>query len=362
MKNSFGNLITVSLFGESHGEYIGAMLDGLPSGIFVDYEYIKNKLAFRRANDELSTARKEKDDFKIISGVNNGYTTGTPLSVLIKNNDVYSADYQNLTLKPRPSHSDFSAFLKYGEYGLLPGGGHFSGRITAPLVAVGAICQKILEEKGVKIATHIKSIGNITDRDFSDFDNDFNLLNTLEFFCFDGKKSEEMREEIINAKNQKDSIGGVLETAVIGLEAGMGEPWFDSFEGVLSHGLFSIPGVKGVEFGSGFEISEMRGSKANDQMNYDDGKVSFTSNNSGGILGGISNGNTVIFRTAFKPTPSIGMKQNTVDLQSGENTVIEINGRHDPCIVNRARPVVDAITAICLLDLSAQKYGRDGIK
>ena len=362
MKNTFGNNISITLFGESHGQAIGVVLDGLPAGIKIDKEFIADCLSKRRPYGDISTSRRETDDFKILSGVNDDITCGTPVCIVIENKDVRSSDYGDTVLLPRPSHADYTAFCKYGKIGVLPGGGHFSGRITAPIVAAGAIALSVLRGKGIIIGTHIKSIADKKDRDFADIKKDILSLSDMSFAVLDENAGEQMKQVIKDAKAEGDSVGGVLETAVYGLPAGIGEPWFDSLEGMLSHALFSIPGVKGVEFGLGFEITEKRGSDANDLFCIKDGKISTLSNNSGGISGGISNGEAIIFRIAVKPTPTILKEQKTVDLSNNTETVTSFKGRHDPCIVHRARIVADSLTALTVLDMLFQKYGSEGLK
>lgn len=359
MKNTFGNNISVTLFGESHGNAIGAVVDGLAPGIKVDEEYIRHVLSLRRPAGDISTSRREPDNFVIESGVYNGVTTGTPICILIENTDKRSNDYGKMSDIARPSHADYAAYCKYHGYEDYRGGGHFSGRITAALCAVGGILLPALSEKGIKIGTHIKSIGTVCDRDFADIEKDINSLSNMEFAALDDEKAEQMKQTILAAKSNLDSVGGVLETAVIGLDAGVGEPFFDSIESMLSHALFSIPGVKGVEFGAGFGISAMTGSQANDEFYIDDSKVKTKTNNSGGINGGITNGMPVLFRCAMRPTPTIAKEQNTVDFKALENTTLAAAGRHDPCIVHRARVVVDCITAITLCDMLVGRYGTD---
>ena len=271
MKNTFGNNISVTLFGESHGEAIGAVLDGVASGITVNEDYIKNKLMLRRPCGEISTPRKETDNFKILSGVFNGKTTGTPICLVIENNNTVSKDYNKDIM--RPSHADYAAELKYNGFQDYRGGGHFSGRITAALVAVGAILQAALEDKGILIGSHIKECANIKDAEFNNISENIKLLNSLEFAVLDDEIKNSMVNAIIKAKNNGDSVGGILETAVIGIPGGIGEPWFDSVESVLSHALFSIPAIKGIEFGAGFEISKMLGSTANDSFVINNGVV-----------------------------------------------------------------------------------------
>ena len=354
MSNTFGNQIKITLFGESHGPKIGAVIDGLTPGIFVSQEKIKECLSLRRPSGSHETNRVENDEFEIISGVFNNYTTGAPLCILIKNSDVHSSDYEINKSLARPSHADYVAHEKYHGFEDYRGGGHFSGRITAPLVFAGAICKQILEAKGIKIVSHIKSIGTIEDKSFLDEEITEDFINSYmskELPLIDGSKEEDMRKEILLAKEELDSIGGTVECAVVGIEPGIGNPFFDSVESTLAHLMFSIPAVKGIEFGRGFELSQMRGSEANDAMYFAGEKVLTKTNNNGGILGGITNGMPVIFKVAIKPTSSILKTQNTVNINTGENTVLEVNGRHDPCIVQRALPVIEAVTAIGILDL-----------
>lgn len=357
MKNTFGNSLKITLGGESHGDSLFAVLDGLRPGTVIDEDYIASRLTLRRPSGSISTPRKEADEFKIISGVFEGKATGAPLCILIPNTAKKSADYDETRYLPRPSHADYSAFLKYGGYQDHRGGGHFSGRVTAALVAAGAIAQQALEEEGIKIGTHIKSIGSASDRDFDNLEKDINYLSDKVFPVLSEQASEEMQTEIENAKNNLDSIGGILESTVIGMKGGYGEPWFDTCEGMLSHILFSIPGVKAVGFGLGEKFGQAHGSEVNDEFVCENGKVITKTNNNGGINGGITNGMPITFTVTVKPTPSIAKEQKTVDLQSGEEKTLSIHGRHDPCIVHRAAAVVNAVTALTLLDLI---YMRDG--
>lgn len=359
MKNTFGNSVNITLFGESHGEMIGAVLDGIAPGIPVDRSFISHQLSLRKPQGKISTSRKEQDDFEIVSGVFNGRTTGTPICILIPNKDTNSADYAKTLSLPRPGHADFTAHIKYLGYEDYRGGGHFSGRLTAPLVAAGAIVISALREKGILIGTHIKRCAGIQDPDFSDLCQEIPRLNETAFPVICEETGENMKRRIEAAASEKDSVGGVLETAVIGMPAGVGEPWFDSLEGVLSHGLFSIPAVKGVEFGAGFGFADLRGSEANDPIVLEQDRIRTLSNNNGGINGGISNGMPLIFRCAVKPTPSIALPQKTVNIETNENAILEIKGRHDPAILHRARVVVDSITALVLCDQLALRYGTD---
>ncbi len=359
MKNTFGNHLSVTLFGESHGVAIGAVLDGLAPGIPVDEENIRRMLALRRPNGAISTPRKEPDTVEFLSGVVNGITTGTPLTLIIRNENVKSGDYDATKTVMRPAHADYPARCKYHGFEDTRGGGHFSGRITAALVAAGAIVLPALEKKGIVIGTHIARCAGIADRAFGDLLDDIKTLSAAQFPVLDQAAGEKMQKAILAAKQDGDSVGGVLETAVLGLPAGVGEPWFDTFEGVLSHILFSVPAVKGVEFGDGFALAGMRGSEANDPYRFENGKVITATNHNGGVLGGITTGSPVLFRTAIKPTPSIAKEQQTVDLSTGENTALSIKGRHDPAVVHRARIVIDAVTALCVADMLTGRYGTD---
>lgn len=362
MKNTFGTSVAVTLFGESHGEYIGAVIDGLAPGIPIDHEYIARMLTLRRPDGKISTPRKEKDEYKIVSGTVDGRTTGTPVTVLIPNENVKSGDYSQMKTVARPSHADYTAECKYHGYQDSRGGGHFSGRITAALVAAGAICKYALEQKGIYIGTHVKKCAGISDRDFDDLQSDIASVNSKSFAVLDSDADGKMREAILAAASDGDSVGGVLETAVVGMPAGVGEPWFDSVESMISHMMFSIPAVKGIEFGAGFAISDMRGSEANDPIRIANGKAVTSTNNNGGVNGGITNGMPIVFRCAVKPTPTVFKPQDTIDFKAMTETVLESAGRHDPAIVHRARIVQDAATAIVLCDALAMRYGTDFLK
>lgn len=359
MKNTFGNNISITLFGESHGEAIGAVLDGLPAGINVSEDFISHQLDLRRPVGKISTPRQEKDEFKIISGVFNGKTTGTALCIFIPNENTQSKDYSKNYGKARPGHADYTAFSKYNGCEDYRGGGHFSGRVTAGLVAAGAVCIDVLKKKNIFIGTHIKKCAGVEDSKFSNLTDNINSLSQKAFAVLDDVKGEEMIKKIEKAAAEGDSVGGVLETMVIGLPGGIGEPWFDSVESLLSHALFSIPAIKGVEFGVGFSCADMKGSEMNDCFSYENGEVVTKTNNNGGINGGITNGMPLLFSCAVKPTPSISKEQETIDFINKENTVLKTTGRHDPCIVHRARVVVDSVTAIVLCDLLSQKFGTD---
>ncbi len=359
MKNTFGNSVSVTIFGESHGSEIGVVLDGLAPGIQVKEDEIAEKLRLRRPSGSISTKRVEPDHFRIVSGVFNGATTGTPVCILIPNENTKSKDYSGTRSLARPGHADYTAYCKYHGFEDYRGGGHFSGRITAALVAAGAIALSALEGKGILIGTHIARCAGIPDRGFMDLQEDIRNLSGTGFAVLDNEAAVKMREAMEQAAKEGDSVGGILETAVTGLPAGIGEPWFDSLESVLSHALFSIPAVKGVEFGDGFALSDLRGSDANDCFAVQDGRITTRTNHNGGINGGISNGMPLLFRCAVKPTPSIYKEQDTADFFTQTEKKIVISGRHDPAIVHRARIVADCVTALVLCDVLAQRYGTD---
>ena len=359
MKNTFGNSISLKLFGESHGAYIGAVLDGLAPGISINEDFIRSQLDKRRPVGKIGTARHEADEFQVVSGAFEGKTTGTPLTILIPNTAQHSKDYSATRSLARPGHADYTAYAKYHGYEDYRGGGHFSGRVTAALVAAGAILISALREKGIVIGTHIRSCAGIADGEFGDIKADIKKLNELDFAVLDNEKGEAMKKAIEAAAAEGDSVGGVLETAVLGVSAGVGEPWFDTIEGVLSHALFSVPAVKGVEFGDAFSMVNGKGSDYNDNFYISEKEIKTTTNHNGGINGGITNGMPIVFRCAVKPTPSIFKAQDTVDFMKKENSVLELKGRHDPAVIHRARVVVDSVTALALADLLALRYGTD---
>ena len=359
MKNTIGTSVALTVFGESHGKGVGVVLDGLAPGIEVNEDFMRKQLDLRRPFGDISTARHEEDSFEILSGVFEGKTTGTPICILIRNEDTKSADYGEMRFKMRPGHADFTANEKYHGFEDYRGGGHFSGRVTAGIVAAGAILISALNKKGINIGTHISRLAGVSDDNFNNLSNDINFLNNTQFAVLNESKAELMKEKIINAKHNGDSVGGVLETAVMGLPSGLGEPWFDSVESLISHAVFSIPAVKGVEFGLGFSASDMSGSEVNDAFVAENGKIITKTNNNGGINGGITNGMPVIFKTAVKPTPTIAKTQETVNIKTLENTEISGKGRHDPCIVHRARVVIDSVAALVVCDLLAQRFGTD---
>ena len=363
MKNTFGESVAVTLFGESHGEAIGAVIDGLAPGIPVDEDFIRAQLTLRRPRGPVSTARQESDPFRIVSGCFGGYTTGTPLTILIPNSDTKSKDYSKTKDLARPGHADLTAQMKYHGFQDYRGGGHFSGRITAALVAAGAVAITALKQKGVVLRSHIRACAGVEDRPFAGEEAalraDLAALEGQSFPVLEPAAAAAMEQAILAAREDRDSVGGILETAVCGLPAGVGEPWFDTVEGVLAHALFSIPAVKGVEFGSGFALAGMRGSRANDPFRVEEGRFVTATNHNGGVNGGITNVMPVVFRTAVKPTPSIFQTQDTVDFVRGENAPLTLEGRHDPAIVHRAAVVADSVTALALCDLLALRFGTD---
>lgn len=359
MKNTFGQSLQITLFGESHGAYIGAVLDGLAPGIRIQEEFIDHQLLLRRPAGKMSTARVEKDPYSIVSGAYQGSTTGTPLCILIPNSAQHSSDYEELSRIPRPGHADYTAQCKYHGFQDGRGGGHFSGRLTAALVAAGAVVIPALQEKGIYIGTHIQSCGGVKDREFHKLQEDVDVLAKKHFPVLDDNRAEEMKQCIEEAAKEGDSVGGVLETVILGMPAGVGEPWFDTVESILAHALFGIPAVKGVQFGAGFDKVNQRGSEFNDAFCYQEQQIVTRTNNNGGINGGITNGMPITFRLAVKPTPSIYKQQDSVDLVNKQDTTLCIKGRHDPAIIHRARVVVDSMTALVVYDLLASRYGTD---
>lgn len=362
MKNAFGQSVTLNIFGESHGPAIGAVLSGLAPGTKIDLDFISNCLEKRRPAGAISTPRRELDEFEILSGVKDGVATGTPITIMIRNNDTKSKDYEKTRFLARPGHADYTAFLKYHGFEDYRGGGHFSGRITAAIVAAGAICLHALMEKGIFIGTHILRCRDVSDVPFKNSKEEIKELANAEFPVINKDIKEKIENIILSARENNDSVGAVLQTAVSGLPEGIGEPYFDSVESVISHAMFSIPAVKGVEFGDGFSFADKFGSEANDGFCMKNGKITAITNHNGGINGGISNGADVLFQCAFKPTPSISRVQKTVNFMEKEDAEIEISGRHDPAVFHRAVPVINCITAIALSDLLAQRFGTDYLK
>lgn len=347
-----GNKIKISIFGESHSEMIGCIIDGFPSGIELDKALIEKMLAKRAAkNPVISTSRAEPDLVHTVSGIKNNITCGTPICALIKNTNTKSSDYENLKNIPRPSHADYTGHLKYKGFNDTSGGGHFSGRLTAPLVYAGSLCLQLLKKENINIYAHIKRLAKIDDKTFSEINISKLDLSKKTLPVIDDEKEKLMYEAIKNANLSGDSVGGIVECMITGFPGGLGDPMFDGIENLIAKNIFGIPAVKGIEFGSGFECANLSGSQNNDEFFIENSILQTTTNNDGGINGGITNGMPIIFSTAIKPTPSISKKQSSVNLKTKENTVIEIHGRHDPCIVPRVVPVIEAVAAITLADI-----------
>lgn len=362
MRSTIGRNFSLTIFGESHGPAVGFVLDGLPAGITLDLDRIRGELDKRKPTGKISTQRHEADEFKFLSGYYEGHTTGTPLTFVIENTSQRSRDYEKMKYLPRPSHADFSAFAKYGGYQDARGGGHFSGRVTTGLVAAGAIFEQILAEHGITIGTHILRCQDACDRHFDEGNLavDIAKLDSPDFPVLDADAGRRIHAIIEQAQREGDSVGAVLETAVHGLPAGIGEPMLHTVESELSALLFGIPAVKGVQFGAGFGFADMVGSQANDAiLGVTNGRLRTRTNHNGGINGGISNGMPVVFQCAVKPTPSIAQPQQTVDFLRGEDAELTIRGRHDPAIIRRICPVLDSVTALALCDLLAQRFGTD---
>ena len=354
MSSEFGNILRVSVFGQSHGKAIGVNIDGLPAGEPIDLEELNAFLDRRKpGKSPLSTARKESDTPVFLSGLENGVTCGFPLCAIIENSDQHSSDYSELADKPRPSHADYTARVKWGGHADMRGGGHFSGRLTAPLCIAGGIAKQILARRGIFVGAHLAAVGTENDAPFPLHPTAelFDAIAAKPFPVVDDGAGDRMQALILEARQDLDSVGGIIECAAIGLPAGLGDPMFGGVENRLAAALFGIPAVKGVEFGLGFGSSRLRGSENNDPFTVENGTVVTASNRAGGILGGITTGMPVTLRTAIKPTPSISRPQQTVSLSAMENTELVIRGRHDPCIAHRAVPVVEAVTATVLLDL-----------
>lgn len=355
MSSTWGKHLKISIWGESHSDSIGVVVDGLPAGEHIDSEELLAFMARRRSSGGATdTARVEADLPEIQSGLLNDTTCGTPLCALIRNTNTNSKDYSLFHSVARPGHADYSGYLRYEGHNDIRGGGHFSGRLTAPLVFAGGIARQVLARKGIHICAHIQQVGTLAERRFSLAKLDENLVERLNrsfFPVLEEEKGAAMQSEIARLRSEGDSVGGIVECAVLGMPGGYGDPMFDSVESQLASLLFSIPAVKGVEFGSGFELSSLCGSEANDPFRICDGKIVTESNHNGGILGGITTGMPIVFRCGFKPTPSIAKEQKTVDFRNMEEVNLSISGRHDPCIVRRAVPVVEAAAALTVLDI-----------
>ena len=362
MKNSIGTSVVLTLAGESHGPEITAILDGMAPGIPVSEDLIAGQLALRRPAGPMDTSRREMDDFRITSGVYNGYTTGAPITIVIPNNDVRSVDYAALEGLARPSHADYTAHVKYGGFEDPRGGGHFSGRITAGIVAAGAIAQSALSRKGIRVGTHILECAGVKDVPFSQQpEEEIDRMNLLDFPVISDVRSK-MEDAILAVRGASDSAGGIVQTAISGLPAGVGEPRWGSLDGVLAGAVMSIGGIKGIEFGSGFDLARMKGSEANDALCATPDGIRTLTNHSGGINGGISNGMPVVFNAVVKPTPSIAREQKTVNMTTGKDASVCVHGRHDPAIVRRVCIVVTSIVSIVLCDMLALRFGTDYLK
>ena len=351
MSSTYGDRLKLSIFGQSHSPAIGMTLDGIPAGFPVDIEKLQQFLNRRAPGyGSYSTTRKEADKPEFLSGIVDNLTCGAPIAAIIQNTNTRSSDYNNLKNCPRPGHADYPAQIKYQGFQDVAGGGHFSGRLTAPLCIAGGLCKQWLEDKKIYISAHISSIGTVRDKLFDHVNPDHSKVQN-DFPVIDPSAGIKMQDEIATAKNDGDSIGGTIECAITGLPAGLGSPMFDGIENKLAQIIYGIPAVKGLEFGSGFAGSQMRGSENNDPYIWNDGQVKTKTNNAGGILGGITTGMPIIFKVAIKPTPSIAKKQQSINLTTEENEVLSIQGRHDPCIVPRAVPVVEAVAAIAIFDI-----------
>ncbi len=349
--NSVGKILVLTSFGESHGPCVGAVIDGCPAGLPLTVEDIQTELNKRKPGyTAVSTPRKEEDQVEILSGTFNGFTTGAPLCMIVRNRDIEPEAYEQIKHKPRPGHADYSAYMKYGGFSDYRGGGRFSGRVTASYVMAGAIAKKLLGLIGVEILAHTVQIGNVKITKNVSYDQIRENVYENPVQCAVPKSAELMEKEILKAVEERDSVGGVVEGLALGVPAGLGEPVFDSLDSDIAKMMLNIPAVKGVEFGAGFKAASLKGSENNDEYAIQKGKVVSLTNNAGGILGGISTGMPIVLRVAFKPTSSIAKRQKTVDLTKMEETEIELAGRHDPCVVPRAVPVVESCLAFILAD------------
>ena len=351
MSSTYGEHLKLSIFGQSHGSAIGMTLDGIPAGLSVDTAKLQEFLNRRAPGQtDFSTPRKEADVPEFLCGIVDGHTCGAPITAIIRNTNAHSGDYDDLKDVPRPGHADYTAHIKYGGYQDASGGGHFSGRLTAPLCIAGGLCRQWLEEMGIRFGAHIDFLGGITDSTFDPIDPEIRFVNPR-FPVLSLQAGQAMRERITAVQAQGDSIGGEIECAVTGVPAGIGEPMFGGVENRIAQIIFGIPGVKSLEFGAGKQVAYNTGSRMNDDFKLEDGRIVTATNHCGGILGGITNGMPIVFRVAVKPTPSIAKLQKSVNLKNREEVELEIRGRHDPCIVPRAVPVVEAAAAIALYDL-----------
>jgi len=352
MSGIFNRNIGISIFGESHGPGIGVTINGLRPGITLDHDYIQGQMARRRPGyTSYSTPRKEQDQYEIISGVFEGKTTGTPLTMMIRNTDTRSRDYSKMTEVLRPGHADHTGLIRYEGFSDYRGSGHFSGRLTAGLVFAGALAKSVLRDQGIIIGAQISKIGHIRDRRLQDISQEaLNNLLAKPFPTLDDMVAEEMKSFIHEVKDDHDSVGGEVRCFALNVPAGLGDPFFDSFESILSHLVFSVPAVKGISFGSGFKLSDMNGSESNDAYYYQEDRIKTRTNHNGGVIGGITNGMPVDFTVVVKPTASIGKAQETVNIKKQASETIETEGRHDPCIVPRVVPVLEAVLALTILD------------
>ena len=357
MSSTYGEILKLSIFGQSHGPAIGMTLDGIPAGLPVDYDKLQTFMD-RRAPGQGSyaTSRKEADKPEFLSGIVDGFTCGAPIAAIIPNSNTRSGDYENLKDCPRPGHADYPAQMKYNGFQDVAGGGHFSGRLTAPICIAGGLCKQWLEKLNIRIVAHISSIAGIADAPLDWVNPDLNAIHT-DFPVVNEEAGNKMQEAIINAKADGDSVGGIVECFVTGIPAGLGDPMFDGIENKLAQIIYGIPAVKGLEFGSGFAGSNLHGSQNNDPYTFKNNNITTLTNYAGGILGGISTGMPVVFRVAIKPTPSIAKQQQSISLKNASNQPLVIHGRHDPCIVPRAVPVIEAAAAIAIFDICLE----DGI-
>lgn len=351
MSSTFGENLKLSIFGQSHGAGIGMTLDGIPAGLCVDFDALQTFLN-RRApgQNDWSTPRKEEDRPEFLSGIVDGFTCGAPIAALIRNHNTRSGDYANLKDCPRPGHADYTAQVKYGGFQDAAGGGHFSGRLTAPLCIAGGLCKQWLQEMGIRIGAHIECIAGINDDFFDRMKPQLDQID-LRFPILNPSKGERMQRAIAKARTDGDSVGGAITCAVTGLPAGIGEPMFGGVESHIAQIVYGIPAVKALSFGIGSAAANIRGSENNDDFQIVAGQVQTVTNNCGGILGGITNGMPLLFSVTFKPTPSISQLQQSISLSAMKTTQLQVKGRHDPCIVPRAVPVVEAAAAIAIFDL-----------
>ncbi|MDR1690220.1 MAG: chorismate synthase [Candidatus Methanoplasma sp.] len=357
MMYRLGRSVTFTLYGESHAEYIGGFLEGLPEGLTVDPDVIRGELALRRPSEGIGTKRVEPDDVEFLSGIKDGKTSGEKIHFRIRNTDTDSSKYAKFNRTPRPGHADLPALAKFKEHEI-KGGNQFSGRLTASIVVAGSIARQFISQYGISVVSFTRSIGNTEDTDERDFNSALNSRTFPTRSCTDYLDLL-MTQEILDASKDNDSVGGVVECITVGLPIGFGGTWFESLDAEIAGAVFAIPACKGIEFGKGFELSKLRGSESNDPFYYDNG-VKLSSNNMGGVLGGMSDGNPMVFRAAFKPTPSIGKEQDTVDLELMQDAKIRIEGRHDPCIVPRAAIVVEGITCLVIADRIMRDHDGTG--